>query len=192
MATLGFLMVMVTVTPIDSWWARLLAGLWNDPQGDVLIVLGGGTLEDGMLGQDSYWRSVYAVRVFREGGVREIILSGGHLHGVSVSQAMRTFLVSQGVPGEIIVLEDRSYSTRQNALYTAPLLTMPGRKILLTSDYHMFRASRVFAKAGIQVVPRPIPDILKRSSRWQGRWPAFQELSVETCKIVYYWLRGWI
>jgi uncharacterized SAM-binding protein YcdF (DUF218 family) len=105
---------------------------------------------------------------------------------------MRDFLVSQGVPSDIIVLENRSLHTRQNALYTAPLLTMPGRKILLTSDYHMFRASRVFAKAGINVEPRPIPDILKRSSRWSGRWPAFLDLSVEACKIVYYWMRGWI
>jgi uncharacterized SAM-binding protein YcdF (DUF218 family) len=189
---LGFLVFIVTVTPIDSWWARKLAGRWDDPQGEVLIVLGGGVLEDGMLGQDSYWRSVYAARVFREGGVKEIILAGGYRRDDSVAEAMRTFLLAAGVPNDLMVLENRSLSTRQNALFTKPLLTMPGKKILLTSDYHMFRASRVFAKAGLQVAPRPIPDILKRTTHWQGRWPAFLELSIETCKIVYYRMRGWI
>jgi hypothetical protein len=42
-AFLGLLMLLVTVIPVDSWYARALAGQWNDPRGDTLIVLGGGT-----------------------------------------------------------------------------------------------------------------------------------------------------
>ena len=68
----------------------------------------------------------------------------------------------------------------------------PGRKVLLTSDYHMFRAYRTFRKAGFEIAPRPFPDMLKLSSCWLCRWQAFVTLSDESAKIAYYYARGWI
>lgn len=136
----------------------------------------------------SFWRSVYALRVYREGGVRHIVLSGAE-----VAPLMRDFLVSQGVPADRILLETTSRSTRENALYTRQLLNvLPGRKVLLTSDYHMWRACRVFRKAGLPVVPRPIPDATKRSGFWQDRWSVWLDECIETTKIFYYWVRNWI
>ena len=64
--------------------------------------------------------------------------------------------------------------------------------MLLTSDYHMFRAHRAFKKAGLEVLPKPFPDARKRASEWTGRWPAFLDLVEETLKIGYYYARGWI
>ena len=65
---------------------------------------------------------------------------------------MRDFLVSQGVPQDRVIVEDRSTSTRENARYTKELLSGmaagPAWPVLLTSDYHMFRAERVFRKTG--------------------------------------------
>jgi uncharacterized SAM-binding protein YcdF (DUF218 family) len=84
-------------------------------------------------------------------------------------------------------------STHENALRVAELLArVPGRKILLTSDYHMFRAYRAFKKSGLDVLPRPFPDVRKRADGWTGRWPAFLDLILETTKIGYYRVRGWI
>src|SRR4030095_10393060 len=101
-----------------------------------------------------------------------------------VAAAMANFLKFQGVPPEAIHLESQSHSTRENALYSAPLLKdLPGRKVLLTSDYHAFRARRAFAKAGIDVSVLPVPDVLKRSSRLLSRWSCFLELLEETVKI---------
>lgn len=100
---------------------------------------------------------------------------------------------SQGVPREAVVLETRSISTHENAVYTQPLLSAGAAPpILLTSDFHMFRAQRAFAKLGMVVQPHPIPDALKRATNWQGRWPAFLDLVSETTKILYYGVRGWI
>jgi uncharacterized SAM-binding protein YcdF (DUF218 family) len=94
---------------------------------------------------------------------------------------------------EAIRVERRSTSTRENALFTRELLgDAPGRKVLLTSDYHMFRAHRVFRKAGLEVLPRPLPDAIKRSSGWRGRWAVFVEEVEETGKILYYAARGWM
>jgi len=186
---LGILFVVVTVTPLDFWWATALAGPWDDPSGDVLIVLGGSIQDYGMVGGSSYWRSVYAVGAWKEGGFRQIVLTGGG----SIAETMRDFLVCQRVPPEVIRLETQANSTRENALFTKELLAgVSGRKVLLTSDYHMFRAYRAFRKVGLDVLPRPYPDVRKRASGRIGRWPAFLDLVLETTKIAYYFVRGWI
>ncbi len=187
-AALGALMLAVTFTPVVPWYARLLAGDWTDGKGDTLIVLGGGTIDNRTLAHGSYWRCIYGDLAWREGGFRNVVVSGE-----GVAPLMRDFLVCRGVPPNAILVENSSASTRENALNTKALLAgAPGTKVLLTSDYHMFRARRVFEKVGLNVIPRPFPDALKTANRLPARWEAFLTVSIETVKIVYYRLRGWI
>jgi uncharacterized SAM-binding protein YcdF (DUF218 family) len=185
--------VFVTVTPIDDWWIKWLAGPRNDPKGDVLVVLGSDSLKD-VIGWSSYWRSVHAVRAWRDGGFREVVVTAGSMNAeVPAAERMRDFMVSQGIPASAIRVEGRSQSTRENALKSKVLLdNLAGRKVLLTSDYHMFRAYRVFRKAGIAVEPRPIPDASEQAGWLRNRWTVFLGLCVETGKIGYYFARGWI
>jgi uncharacterized SAM-binding protein YcdF (DUF218 family) len=194
LTALGFAFVAVSIAPaIDSSILRILSGHWNDPKGDVLIVLGSDTV-GGMIGESSYWRSVYGTWVWRQGGFREIVISGGAQNDTTpVAKPMKDFLVCQGVPESVVQVETESTSTHENAINTARLLKdTPGRKILLLSDYHAFRAYRAFRKAGLEVVPSPFPDHTKRISFWWKRWPVFIELSIEISKIGYYAARGWI
>ncbi len=193
-AALGLAVVLVTFTPLVRWWGAQLAGPWTDPRGDVLIVLTGNILGNGIIGESSYWRSAYTIMAWREGGWRQVIVSGGG-GGASlpVGEAMRIFLESGGVPADAIKTDTESMSTRESALNLARILAqMPGRKILLTSDYHMFRAARALRKVGVTVIPRPIPDATKRAGSWNLRWDVFQDLLIETSKIAYYWGRSWI
>lgn len=192
LAALGLLIVLVTVTPLVSWWAARLAGPWTNPKGDILIVAGGSILGNGMIGYSSYWRGIYAALTYREGGFGEVMVSGGGTPR-PIAVPIAEYLVSQGIPRDRIRLETRSVTTRENALNVAALLAgSPGRKVLLTSDYHMYRAYRAFRKAGLQVEPAPFADAGKRGSSWEGRWPAFLDLAVESAKILSYRLRGWI
>lgn len=188
LAIIGFVVVLVTFTPVVPWYARQLGGAWDDARGDVLIVLGGGAIDNTALAPGSYWRCVYAVRAWRGGGFRDVVVSGR-----GVASLMRDFLVFQGIPGSAIRVENRSHSTLENALYTKELLVgVPGRKVLLTSDYHTFRARRAFQKAGLDVQSHPFPDAIKTSMTFAGRWDAFVTVTRETVKILYYWARGWI
>lgn len=193
LAAIGLLYVVATVTPIDHWWIEKLASPWYDPRGEVLVVPGADNMPD-VMGLSSYYRSVYAVRVWREGGVHDIVVCGASEPGqVPIAVQMRDFMVSQGVPPSVIHTETESHSTRENALKSKPILDqLPGKKILLTSDYHMFRAYRVFRKAGIDVQPRPFPDAAKQIGVWWNRWSVFVNLWIENGKIAYYFIRGWI
>ena len=103
------------------------------------------------------------------------------------------FLVAEGIPRQDIIAEWRSQSTRDNGTETARLIEgMSGRKVLLTSDFHMYRAIRVFRKLGIEVIPMPIPDVMKSAQHWNGRLQAFETMVQESTKIVYYRIHGWI
>ena len=197
LAALGVLILIVTFTPVDFWWATALAGPWDDPPGDVMIVLTGSGLEDGVIGMSSYWRAVYALRFYKAEKFQELLITGGDADA-PIAASMRDFVVAQGVPAEAVRLESESRNTHDSARNTSRLLTAEPsrykdrRLVLLTSDFHMYRAHRAFENAGVRVAPRPIPDVRKRYSSIQDRWSLFLELALESVKIGYYWTRGWI
>jgi uncharacterized SAM-binding protein YcdF (DUF218 family) len=193
LACLGLLVVVVTATPLVSRVSAWLAGPWDNPHGDLLVVLSGSGLEDGTIGLSSYWRCVYAVMAYREGGFRQILITGGGSGDTPIAVSMQRLMVFLGVPAESISVETLSTSTHENALRSVPVLNrMPGKKVLLTSDYHMFRALRVFHKAGLDLQGWPYPDTGKMAATWTGRWPAFVEVVLELTKIGYYKVEGWI
>lgn len=187
LALLGLAVVLVSTTPLVPWWARKLAGPWNDPVGDVVIVFGAEGMNHGLIGLETYWRTAYAADAGAEGSL--IVVSGGG----NIATSMKQLLSCYGLPADRIIAERRSCSTRENALYTAQLIRQkPGKKVLLTSDFHMYRSIRALRKAGVEAEPRPFPYILKRWNNWTQRVPLFLELCVESVKIVWYRWQGWI
>ena len=56
----------------------------------------------------------------------------------------------------------------------------------------MTRAAGAFRKAGLDVLPRPFPDAIKRSATRFGRWEAFIDVARETMGLVYYRWKGWV
>jgi uncharacterized SAM-binding protein YcdF (DUF218 family) len=187
LAALGLVLAAATAIP-PQWYAGFLAQPWTEARGAVLVVLGGAALEDGSLAESSLWRCVFAVKVWREGGFERLVVSGNPAD----TAAMRDYLAWRGVPPEALVVENHSSSTRTNALNTLRLTQgMRGPFVLLTSDFHMWRARHAFAKAGLEVTPRPCPDAFKRSLDWRNRWSVFLDLMTEFVKIGYYRMRGW-
>lgn len=187
--TCGVLFLLATFTPITRWWAEALSREWHAPNGDVLIVLAADAADDNTIGGQSYWRAVYAVWAWRGGQFRRIIVSGGGQPAPAIP--VRKFLLAHGVPAEAVVAETESTTTRENAMQVARLLQgETGRLILLTSDYHSFRATRVFRRAGLPVFPSPAPDALKGAGQWRYRWVVFLQLAEETIKIIGYGVRG--
>ena len=112
---LGGLVLLVTLAP-PRWYALYLSESWPEPRGAVLIVLGADVIDNGMLGQSSYWRSLMAVSTWKSSTFRQVVLSGDY----RTTAPMRDFIVCQGVPAEAVLIEGRSTSTRENALFTAP------------------------------------------------------------------------
>jgi uncharacterized SAM-binding protein YcdF (DUF218 family) len=191
-----WIIVTLHVSPVIPAISNFLTDRWEDAAGDILIVLSAEQLGDGTIGYSSYWRTVYAVRAYNERPFRKVVFSGGTQAGPggrSTAAAMAEFAIGLGLPRDVVVLEERSRSTRENAVYTAEMIRgWPGTKVLLTSDCHIRRARRCFARAGLTVIPAPVPDIGKRWNSWVSRPECIWIVLVELTKNGYYMARGWI
>jgi uncharacterized SAM-binding protein YcdF (DUF218 family) len=188
LAAVGLLFLLVTFSPFVSWYALKLAGPWSSYRGDVLVVLSGAGPNTGIMDASTYWRCFMAVLYYREHPYEQIIVSGK-----DAAPGMRDFLIFNGIPAARIRVEDRATSTHENAVYIARMLGgATGRIVLLTSDSHMFRAWRCFAKEGVDVAPSAVPDVIKRAGEFSVRPQLFLSEARETASIIYYWHRGWI
>jgi uncharacterized SAM-binding protein YcdF (DUF218 family) len=188
LALTGLLFLLVTFTPFVNWYATWLSRPWSTPRGDILVVLSGAGPSSGVMGISTYWRCFMALVYYREQPYKEIIVSGK-----DSAPGMRDFFVLSGVPADRVHVETDATNTWENAKFTAQLLKgTPGSVVVITSDYHVFRARRAFLKAGIAVSTAGVPDITKRSDEHFARPQLFIVEIRETAAIVYYWWRGWI
>lgn len=84
-----------------------------------------------------------------------IVVSGGQGFQEDLPEgvAMRDYLVAHGVPDAEVLVEDRASSTVENFAFSKALLDArlaPGyRVVFVTDDFHVFRAGRIAAAAGL-------------------------------------------
>ncbi len=105
-------------------------------------------------------RLLHALQLYREGRIGKIIISGGNgsfrkNDPAEADQLHRILLLAQ-VPEEDILLENKSLNTRENALFTRDLLQQHPEirsAFLITSAFHLRRATACFRKVGVEVTP---------------------------------------
>ena len=178
-AAIGFIFVLTSFTPIVSWWAQAYAGPIERPKGDILILLSAADDDRGGISFSSYWRAREAIFAYQTGGFKKIVITGGGGPGIL------DYMIVEGIPREAIIAEWGSRNTRQSGVAMERMLqTMPGKKVLLTSDFHMYRALRVFRKLDIDVTPMPVRDVIQRAAHWGGRFESFETMAGESAAIV--------
>lgn len=124
---------------------------------DVLVVLGC-RVQGGQLSQAALRRVERAARAYREDGSALVVASGGKAwQGSRECEVFAEGLVARGVPAEHVLQERESLTTRGNARGVAELLRdkAPRRVGIVTCDWHMPRALRLFRRVGFDPVPVP-------------------------------------
>lgn len=164
----------------------LMQGLESDvslpvnPSGDVIILLGGGIIDrvpdltgTAVLAPLTIGRMVTAVRLYQRIELPIIVTGGRVSNNDSAAEApvAKRFLMDLGVPGNMIIVEDRALDTAQNARLTAAICRQKGfsRPILLTSAYHLKRARMAFDDAGMKVTPFPAYFMGSRNTLYTWR-----------------------
>lgn len=109
---------------------------------EVLVVLGNRMNDDGSFSEPMLKRLTKTLEVEKD--YDKIVCCGGVANeaaGVSEAGAMEKYLVEHGVDSEKIIKEDRSTTTKENAIYSKDILEKLGVKqiALLTSRNHMYR-----------------------------------------------------
>jgi uncharacterized SAM-binding protein YcdF (DUF218 family) len=105
-------------------------------------------------------RLVETLALYQAKKIKKIIVSGGSVFGDRPKEADFLYkeLLLLGVPAADLIIENNSRTTYENAVFTKKVVESLKLKppfVLVTSALHIPRAERVFAKAGLQVVPFP-------------------------------------
>jgi uncharacterized SAM-binding protein YcdF (DUF218 family) len=135
---------------------------------DGIVVLGGAveaeeTLARGQLTvNEAGERAIALGDLARRYPAAKIVFSGGGgtllFDEPAESQALVRFAATLGVDPGRLILEERSRTTRENALFSLPLAAPKDgeRWLLVTSAWHMPRAIGAFRRAGFPVTAYPV------------------------------------
>lgn len=133
-----------------------LSGYANQASGGerAVVVLGAGLRGD-KVSRVLRYRLDAAYEYHLQNPDAVIVVTGGQGRGETIpeARAMKRYLVEKGVPGELILEEDKSTSTEENFLFAAALLA--GRGIgqdepiaYSTNAFHCYRAGQYARLAG--------------------------------------------
>ena len=174
-----------------------VSGYSNPPQRDeqAMIVLGA-ALRGERLSDVLRRRLDAALAYWQQHPETLIVTTGGQGNGEALpeGQAMRDYLVAQGVPEEQILVDDTSTSTEENLRNARALLEQAGLSAdvpvaVVTNAFHCYRAGCYARQAGFSQV-RTLPAGISLISVM----PCYFR---EVFAVLYYWvfkssLTGWM
>jgi uncharacterized SAM-binding protein YcdF (DUF218 family) len=160
------------------------------PSNQMVVVLGGGTESQQYPRQMTETngagdRVLYAAKLYQSGIAEHILLSGGNIEwsgsrSTTPAQDMEELLLLMNVPKDVLILQDQSRNTAEDAQFSAAILRERNIEeiILVTSASHMWRSVALFEKQGIKVIPAPT-DYSITYVRWNALWrPTLQDLLI--------------
>jgi uncharacterized SAM-binding protein YcdF (DUF218 family) len=119
---------------------------------DCIIVLGC-MLWDGQPSPILARRLDKAAQLYSDDYGRYIIVSGGQGPGETLAEAeaMEDYLISKGIPKDVIIKECRAASTLENVEYSLQIMDDMGldTAVIVTTDYHLYRAMVTARRLGV-------------------------------------------
>jgi uncharacterized SAM-binding protein YcdF (DUF218 family) len=198
--------LLIFYTPLFWFLAAPLRISQLPEKADAILVFAGGVGESGAAGQGYEERVQYAAELYKKGYAEHIVFSSGFTYVFKEPYLMKTLAMSLGIPEKAIILEERASNTYENVKCTESILRKEqwNKVLLVSSPYHMRRASLVFNKIANQVKVNyaPVSNSLfyshpDRDSYGRKIW---KRISLEQIKgilheylgILYYWWKGYI
>ncbi len=118
-------------------------------------------------------RVLHTVQLYKLGKLKKILITGGtgKLLGEKISETpeLKKIFLLCGVPDSVLILETESRNTYENAIFSKHVidsLNLTGKKLLITSAFHMPRSKGCFDKAGIVTDIFPVDFNASQSTDW--------------------------
>lgn len=180
----------------------------NESLSDVrwIAVLGGGHISDknlpaaSRLSNESLARLVEGITIHKKLPQSRMILSGGKVYAsVSESKSMADLAIELGIGKNGIVEESAGLDTEDQAVLIKKIVGKD-RFILVTSAYHMPRATAIFQKQGMNPVPAPSGHRVKNKETMDpfmffpdsGRIEKMELAVHEYLGLLWDKIKGWI
>lgn len=132
----------------------------NVPKADAILVLGCQVMEDGSLSLMLKDRLDKAVELYKEGIADKIIVSGDHGNKeYDEVNAMKSYLMENEIPSKNIFMDHAGFSTYES-LYRAQYIFEVEKLVVVTQEYHLYRAVYIGNKLGIETYGVPAAKTL--------------------------------
>lgn len=112
------------------------------------------------------------------------VVSGGKGKGedISEAEAMRRYLIENGIAEERIFTEDKSVSTRENFRFSKAIFDELGISdgiVVATNEFHQYRAELYARRVGLEVGHHSTATPLAaRLNYWIREWPALMSVLI--------------
>lgn len=135
---------------------------------DAAVVLGA-AVGYGGVSEVYKQRLNHAVKLYNEGQIKYIIVTGGVGEGNAYSDAYiaRMYLQSQSIPYEAVLLEEKSTVTLENMTYSKEIMDKNGLKsaLIVSDPLHMKRSMLMAKDAGIDALTSPTETSAYKSAK---------------------------
>jgi uncharacterized SAM-binding protein YcdF (DUF218 family) len=126
---------------------------------DVIVILGSGARRDGTPSFAYLRRIRHAVALYERGYAPYLLCTGGATQWMPISEgeSCANYLRGIGIPPEDVLVDNLSMSTEENAIEAAHIMRERGfdTAVLVSDNFHLFRAELLFRAEGITVYPSP-------------------------------------
>ena len=167
-----FSSVVVVLFLSIAFASAIAVSIWNygkldeKQPSDVAIVLGA-AVWDGEVSPVYRERINHAITLYEEGFVDFIILTGGFGEGSykSDSQVAKEYALSQGVPEDKILIEEKSTITEENLEFSKEIMDERGLEtaIIVSDPLHMKRSMLMTEDYNINAVSSPTTTSMYKS-----------------------------
>lgn len=152
----------ITVLGILAVATLVWSGL-SAPQGtaDIALVLGNTVHSDGTPSPRLKARLDTAISQFTSGHFKLILVSGGTgKEGLPEGTAMKNYLVQNGIPERVIIVDDQGVNTDASAKNAKRILLSHNLKsvCVITQYFHVPRSRMALSKLGVSPVYSAHPD----------------------------------
>ena len=150
-----------------------------------VLVLGAGIYSDGEPTAVLEGRLRTALDLYRAGKVTWFLVSGDNrAASYNEPQAMRTWLLKQGVPSELVIAD---YAGRRtyDSLKRAKVVFGLQRLVVVTSDFHMARAIYLGSSLGLDIYG--VPDSTREHTLGTRIWFWFREYGARHKALLDTW-----
>jgi uncharacterized SAM-binding protein YcdF (DUF218 family) len=154
------ILVIVTLAGTTISYRTIPIGNAILPQFDAIIVLGTPANPDGTPSPEQRERTLEGIREYKEGIAPHLIFTGAAAHNQFVeAHVMAVLALSQGVPPDAIIEEDRAQNTVQNIFYSRQIMSNSGWNSaeIVSSPSHLPRTALILEHYPIQWSTHPAP-----------------------------------
>lgn len=139
---------------------------------DCAIVCGYFANDDGTPSEYMKTRVNEGIRLWKEGKVNTLILSGGAVQNEHVeAEVMKRYALELGVPEEVIFEEPKAVSTYHNMLYAKEIMDAEGFSscAVVTNGWHLRKANHYARKFKLDYVMSEAKNP-ENESKWMTLW----------------------